>query len=102
VAGQVEDSLIGVGSVITRATVRRSIIGHSVRIHDGADVQESIVMDHTIVGEGARLRRAIIDRFNVIDPDETAGYDREEDARRQYHIDPSGLVVRARGVTRWA
>jgi glucose-1-phosphate adenylyltransferase len=102
VAGQVEDSLIGVGSVITHATVRRSIIGHSVRIQDGADVQESIIMDHTIVGKGARLRRAIIDRFNVIDPGETVGYDHERDARQQYHIDPSGLVVRARGITRWA
>jgi glucose-1-phosphate adenylyltransferase len=102
VSAQVEDSLLGVGSVITNASIRRSIIGLGVRIHDGADIQESIIMDHTVVGKGAKLRRAIIDRFNVIDPDETAGYDRERDARQHYHIDPSGLVVRARGATRWA
>jgi glucose-1-phosphate adenylyltransferase len=102
VSGQVEDSLIGVGSVVTNATIRRSIIGYGVRIHDGADIQESIIMDHTSVGRAARLRRAIIDRFNVIEPGETVGYDRERDDRHHYHIDPSGLVVSARGVTQWA
>jgi glucose-1-phosphate adenylyltransferase len=101
VSGQVEDSLIGVGSIINNATVRRSIIGHTVRIHEDADIQESIIMDHTTIGKGARLRRAIIDRFNVIEPGETVGYDREQDERRHYHVDSSGLTVRARGITRW-
>jgi glucose-1-phosphate adenylyltransferase len=101
ISGQVEDSLIGVGSVIDNASVRRSIIGHSVRIHERADIQESIIMDHTIIGKGAKLRRAIIDRFNNIEPDETVGYDHEQEARRHYHVDPSGLVVRARGITQW-
>jgi glucose-1-phosphate adenylyltransferase len=101
VAGQVEDSLIGVGSVVAQARVQRSILGHSIRIHEGADIQESIIMDHTIVGKGARLRRAIVDRFNIIDPGETVGYDRADDERRGYHVDASGLVVRARGITQW-
>jgi glucose-1-phosphate adenylyltransferase len=101
VAGQVEDSLIGVGSVVAQARVQRSILGHSVRIHEGADIQESIIMDHTIVGKGARLRRAIVDRFNIIDAGETVGYDRADDERRGYHVDASGLVVRARGITQW-
>ena len=101
VSGQVEDSLIGVGSVIAHANVQRSILGHSVRIHEGADIQESIIMDHTTVGKGAKLRRAIVDRFNIIDPGETVGYDRADDERRGYHVDASGLVVRARGITQW-
>jgi glucose-1-phosphate adenylyltransferase len=100
VGGQIEDSLFGVGSVVS-GNVRRSIIGHSVRIHEDADIQESIIMDHTTVGKGAKLRRAIIDRFNSIEAGEMVGYDREDDERRHYHVDPSGLVVRARGVTRW-
>jgi glucose-1-phosphate adenylyltransferase len=101
VSGHIDDSLIGVGSVIDKATVRRSIIGHSVRIDEGADIQESIIMDHTTIGRGAQLRRAIIDRFNVIEPGERVGFDRDQDERRRYHVDPSGIVVRARGSTRW-
>jgi glucose-1-phosphate adenylyltransferase len=101
VGGRIEDSLLGMGSVVVDATIRRSIIAHAVRIHEGADIQESIIMDHTTIGKGAKLRRAIIDRFNTIDAGETVGYDREHDESRHYHVDPSGLVVRARGVTRW-
>jgi glucose-1-phosphate adenylyltransferase len=87
--------------VINNATVQRSILGHSVCIHEGADIQESIIMDHTTIGRGAQLRRAIIDRFNVIEPGERVGFDRDQDERRRYHVDPSGIVVRARGSTRW-
>jgi glucose-1-phosphate adenylyltransferase len=100
VSGHVEDSLIGVGSTIDNATIRRSIIGHTVYIHEGADIQESIIMDHSSIGKGVKMRRAIIDRFNLIEPGEAVGYDRESDERRRYHVDPSGLVVRARGITR--
>jgi glucose-1-phosphate adenylyltransferase len=99
VAGQVDDSLIGVGSVINNATVQRSILGHGVCIDEGAQIQECIIMDHTTIGKGAKLRRAIVDRFNIIEPGATAGYDHEEDERHRYHIDASGLVVRARGIT---
>jgi glucose-1-phosphate adenylyltransferase len=101
VSGRVEDSLIGVGSVVDNAYVQRSIIGHSVRVHEGADIKESIIMDHTTVGKGTKLRRAIIDRFNVIEPGESVGFDRDQDERRRYHVDPSGIVVRSRGTTRW-
>jgi glucose-1-phosphate adenylyltransferase len=81
--------------------VQRSIIGHSVRVHGGAEIQESIIMDHTTIGKGARLRRAVIDRFNVIEPNESVGFDRDQDERRRYHVDPAGIVIRARGITRW-
>jgi glucose-1-phosphate adenylyltransferase len=101
VSGCVEDCLIGVGSVIDNAHVQRSIIGHSVRVHEGADIKESIIMDHSTVGKGTKLRRAIIDRFNVIEPGESVGFDRDQDERRRYHVDPSGIVVHARGTTRW-
>ena len=32
-------------------------------------------MDHTTVGKGARLRRAIVDRFNIIPADVEIGID---------------------------
>ncbi|MBI3326801.1 MAG: glucose-1-phosphate adenylyltransferase, partial [Nitrospinae bacterium] len=101
VSGHVEDSLIGVGSIVLDANLRRSIVGHAVRIDEGADIQESIIMDHTAIGRDVKLRRAIIDRFNTVEAGQTIGYDRERDARRHYHLDPSGLVALARGTTRW-
>jgi glucose-1-phosphate adenylyltransferase len=53
-------------------------------------------MDHTTVGKGAHLRRAIIDRFNIIPADVEIGHDPAAD-RRSYHVDASGLVVVPRG-----
>ena len=100
VGGRVEDSLIGVGSVILDGILRRSIVGHGVRIKEGAEIQESIIMDHTMIGKGAKLRRVIIDRYNTVGSGHTIGYDRERDERLGYHVDPSGLVALARGVTR--
>jgi glucose-1-phosphate adenylyltransferase len=56
-------------------------------------------MDNTIVGRDARIRRAIIDRFNTIEPGTVIG----EGAERQLEtciVDPSGITVMGRGATR--
>ncbi len=100
IEGQVDDVLIGEGSRIEGAVVRHSIIGRGVRVEPGATIDESLVMDHTIVQAGARLRRAIVDRYNVIEGGTRIGYDPDEDAHR-YTLDPSGIVVLARGTTRF-
>lgn len=102
VSGHVKDSLIGVGSTINDANIGRCIIGHSVHIYEGANIQESIIMDHTTIGKGVKLRRTIIDRFNTVEEGQAIGYDRELDEGRHYHLDPSGLVVLPRGTTRWS
>ncbi len=98
--GEVEDVLIGEGSHVEQAVVRRSILGRNVRIEPGAVIEDSLVMDHTLVQQGARLRRVIADRYNVIESGLTIGYDPAQDARR-FTVDPSGIVVLARGPTRF-
>jgi glucose-1-phosphate adenylyltransferase len=96
IGGDVDNAQIGEGSLIKRATIRNSILGRSVWVNEGAVIEDSIVMDHTTVGKGARLRRTIVDRFNIIPADAEVGLDAEAD-RRRYHVDPSGLVVVPRG-----
>ncbi|MGH2348006.1 MAG: glucose-1-phosphate adenylyltransferase [bacterium] len=98
--GQISDSLVGEGSRVERAAVRRSILGRGVVIEPGAAVEESIVMDYTIVGAGARLRRTIADRYNVIERGVVTGEDSAADADR-YHVDASGIVIIPRGQTRF-
>jgi glucose-1-phosphate adenylyltransferase len=96
VGGDVDNAQVGEGSLVKRATIRNSILGRSVWVNEGAVIEDSIVMDHTSVGKGARLRRAIIDRFNIIPADAEIGYDTAAD-RHRYHVDASGLVVMPRG-----
>jgi glucose-1-phosphate adenylyltransferase len=96
IGGDVDNAQIGEGSLVKRATIRNSILGRSVWVNEGAVIEDSIVMDHTTVGKGARLRRVIVDRFNIIPADAEIGLDPVAD-RRKHHVDPSGLVVVPRG-----
>lgn len=96
--GEITDCLLGEGSVIEGATVRRSIIGRGVRVGPGAVVDESVLMDHTVVGEGAQLHRVIADRYNEI-PDGIRLGTGPHDDRHRYYVDPSGVIVLPRGPT---
>ena len=96
IGGDVDNAQIGEGSLVKRATIRNSILGRSVWVNEGAIIEDSIVMDHTTVGKGARLRRVIVDRFNIIPADAEIGLDPTAD-RRKHHVDPSGIVVVPRG-----
>jgi glucose-1-phosphate adenylyltransferase len=96
IAADIDDVHLGAGSMIKRATVRHSIVGRNVTVHEGAIIEDSVVMDHTSVGKGARLHRVIVDRFNVIGSDQEIGVDPEDD-RQRYHVDGSGIVVIPRG-----
>ncbi|MGI6721598.1 MAG: glucose-1-phosphate adenylyltransferase subunit GlgD [Anaerovoracaceae bacterium] len=58
---EVTNSLIAAGTTIN-GTVRNSIIFREVRIEKGAVVENSVVMQDTVVGEGARLNYAILDK----------------------------------------
>jgi glucose-1-phosphate adenylyltransferase len=96
IGGDVDNIQIGEGSLVKRATIRNSILGRSVWVNEGAVIEDSIIMDHTTVGKGARLRRAIVDRFNIIPADSEIGLDPARDRRRHF-VDASGLVIVPRG-----
>jgi glucose-1-phosphate adenylyltransferase len=87
-----EDSDIGAGVLIRDATVRRSVIRAEATIGKDVVIEDSIVLDACTIGDGARIRRAIIDRFNTIPPGTRIGYDAAEDAAR-YTLTDSGIVV---------
>lgn len=94
----IEDSLVGQGSLINDAKIRRSVIGRNVRIEHGAEVEECIILDGATIGSKARLRRVITDRFNNIGESEEIGFAPDADKKR-YQTTASGLVVLPRGLT---
>jgi glucose-1-phosphate adenylyltransferase len=97
IGSDVDNAQVAESSLVKRATIRNSILGRSVWVNEGAVIEDSIVMDHTTVGKGAHIRRAIIDRFNVVPADAEIGIDPEEDRRRHHVDESSGLVVVPRG-----
>jgi len=96
IGGDVENSMIAEGCLIKRATIRNSILGRNVWVNEGARIEDAIVMDYTTVGKGAHVRRAIIDRYNIIPAAHDIGLDAGSD-RLRFHLDSSGLVVVPRG-----
>jgi len=92
----VDNAHIAEGSLVKRATIRNSILGRSVWVNEGAVIEDSIIMDHTTVGKGAHIRRAVVDRFNIVPAGSEIGLDPDTD-RRRWHVDGSGIVVMPRG-----
>ncbi len=98
VGGEIENSLLGSATVIHNARVRNSIIRREAIIEDGADIQDCIIMDYVRVSSGARLRRTIVDRHNLIEKNHVTGFDPATDCKR-YVVSPNGVAVIPRGRT---
>jgi glucose-1-phosphate adenylyltransferase len=96
--GIAQDSVVGAGSIISGAIVRRSVISPDVRIDKDAEVSDSVVMPGARVGRGAIVRGAILDK-NVQVPDGVLiGVDSEAD-RKHYTVSPGGIAVLGKGLT---
>jgi glucose-1-phosphate adenylyltransferase len=91
--GQNIDSLVCGGCITSGATVRRSILGPSCKVHSFAQVEDSILFESVQIGRHAKIRKAIIDE-NIYIPDGLEiGFDPEEDRLRGCVVTDSGIVV---------
>jgi glucose-1-phosphate adenylyltransferase len=90
--GHAIDSIVSGGCILAGGEVRNSVLGRHVRVHSGALVEDSVILDNCDIGRGARLRRTILDK-NVRVPEGTAiGYDLDQD-KRLHHVTEGGVVV---------
>ncbi len=90
--GQAIDSVVSGGCILAGGMVRNSVLGRHVRVHTGAVVEDSVILDNCDIGRRARVRRAILDKNVRIPEGGTIGYDLDEDKRR-HHVTESGIVV---------
>jgi glucose-1-phosphate adenylyltransferase len=90
--GQAIDSVISGGSILSGGVVRNSVIGRNVRVHAGALVEDSIILDNCNIGRRAKVRRAILDKNVRIPEDSMIGFDLQHD-RKFHHVTDSGIVV---------
>lgn len=67
-SAKVERSLIHDGCII-KGTVRNSVIFFGVTVEEGAVVEDSVVMNYSVVGENSRVYKAIIGKNTTIGPD---------------------------------
>ncbi len=91
--GELRNSLLGAATVVHEgARLRNSIIRREAVIEEDVELDECIIMDYVRIGRGARLRRVIVDRHNVIEAGDVIGYDPEADAKR-FTVTEGGITV---------
>jgi len=94
--GMALDSIVAQGTIISGSTARNCVIGRNVRIHSYSQIDDAVIMDWVEIGRGCKIRKAIIDKSNVIPPGTEIGYNLEKD-RSRYFVSESGIVVLERG-----
>jgi glucose-1-phosphate adenylyltransferase len=87
------DSLVCGGCITSGATVRRSILGPSCKVHSYALVEDSILFENVQIDRRAKIRKAIIDENIFIPEGMEIGFDPEADRRRGCIVTESGIVV---------
>lgn len=90
--GAAFDSLICPGAILSGGTIQNSIISSQVFVHSYAEVMDSIIMPEVKIGRGAKIKKAIIDKYVNIPPGEKIGFDLEKDSQR-FTVSPEGVVV---------
>jgi glucose-1-phosphate adenylyltransferase len=81
---------------VLEGSVVRSVLSPCVRVRPRAEVEASILMDGVEVGEGARIRRAIVDKRVRIPAGAVIGHDLEAD-RERFSVSAGGVVVIPKG-----
>jgi glucose-1-phosphate adenylyltransferase len=94
--GRVRNAGLGAGTLIQGGSVINSILRREVVVEDDVELEDCIVMDHTLIKRGARLRRVIVDRYNVIEAGQRIGHDIEADRAGRF-VTESGIVVVPKG-----
>ncbi|MFK8076788.1 MAG: glucose-1-phosphate adenylyltransferase [Granulosicoccus sp.] len=90
--GHVDNSMLGNGSVVSGGKVVNSILSARVKIHENADVQDSVIFDNVEIGSEVKLKRCIVDKHVKIPAGTQIGFDAKLDKQR-YDVSPNGIVV---------
>lgn len=95
--GELQNSILGAGTIISGGRVRHSILSASVVVEDGAEVDNAILFQGVRVGPGVRLQRCIVDKGVQIPAGETIGHNRAADLARNFTVSDKGVVVVPKG-----
>ncbi|SDR66123.1 glucose-1-phosphate adenylyltransferase [Agrococcus carbonis] len=96
-AADVNEAIVGSGSVVQGASIVRSVVAPWCTVDAGATVSDAILFDGVHVGAGAVVRRAIIDKSVEIGPGVQVGVDHDHDRARGFAVSASGIVTVPKG-----
>jgi glucose-1-phosphate adenylyltransferase len=91
--GELRNTLLA-AAVITHdgCRITNTIIRREAVIEEDVELDDCIIMDYVRVCRGARLRRVIVDRHNIIAPGDRIGFDPAADGQR-FTVTEGGVTV---------
>lgn len=97
--GHAIDSLVSGGCIVSGAAVRGSVLFSSVRVENGSQVEQSLLLPNVSIGRNCRITRAIIDEDCVIPDGTVIGEDPKQD-RKLFHVSKGGITLVTREMLR--
>ncbi|MEO7235126.1 MAG: glucose-1-phosphate adenylyltransferase [Lapillicoccus sp.] len=91
--GEALNSAVSPGVVVSGAQVHGSVLAPRVKVHSYATIVDSVILDSVDIGRYATIRRAIIDKYCVIEEHAKVGIDHAHDRARGFHVSDNGIVV---------
>jgi glucose-1-phosphate adenylyltransferase len=96
--GKALDSLVAPGCIVS-GVVRNSVLSYNVVVRSWATVDESVILDGVVVGRNCTIKKAIIDKDNIIPPNTEIGCNPSRD-RENFTVTQRGIVVVPKGFFR--
>jgi glucose-1-phosphate adenylyltransferase len=97
--GTAEDSIVGPGCIVSGGQVESSVLSPSVRLEERSVINRSVLLSGVVVGAGAVVDNAILDKNVIVPPGTQVCVDHEEDLARGYTVSSGGITVVGKGVT---
>ena len=97
--GVARDSIVSPGCVVSGGSIESSVLSPNIEVHEGATVEDSVILSHAVIGRNAVVRRAILDKNVHIPEGAKIGVDSEADEARGFTLSEGGVTVVGKGVT---
>ena len=90
--GTAVDSVVSGGSIVSGATIRRTMLFSGVNVHSYALIEDSLILPGVQIGRHCVLKKCIVDKRCVIPEGMVIGLDPVED-RKRFHVTASGTTL---------
>lgn len=91
--GEAIQSMVSGGCVISGARIYHSLLFSRVYVQSYSTVTDSVILPDVEIGEGCRIKKAIIDAGAKITPGTIIGEDADADRKRGFRVTESGLTL---------
>jgi len=96
--GYAVDSLVSGGCIISGASIKKSLLYSSVRVHSFTEMEGAVVLPECEIGRNCKLKNCIIDRGVKLPDGTEVGIDHDADRANGLRVSPGGVVLVTTGM----